>query len=155
LRLLHYGSRALALTLKPDIRLQSYRSQHHLLQIRGSPYTTYRVATVGELASVLGITHASVSQTRHSLERTGIIVSELDTADARRRRLVLTEAGNRLVDQLKPLWRAFEAAAVELTSTADQLIESLDRLDNALVAQSMFERIMQHVNPDTLVPKKG
>ena len=106
-------------------------------------------ATVGELALVLGITHVSVSQTRHSLERIGIIVSELDTADARRRQLVLTDAGNRLVDQLKPLWQAFEAAAVELTSEADQLIASLDRLDNALVSKSMFDRIMQHVTSGT------
>lgn len=103
-------------------------------------------ATVGELASVLGITHVSVSQTRHSLERAGIIVSERDAADARRRQLVLTDAGHRLVDQLKPLWRAFEAAAMELTSEADQLLASLERLDDALVRRSMFDRIMQHVS---------
>ncbi|MEO8673336.1 MAG: MarR family winged helix-turn-helix transcriptional regulator [Tahibacter sp.] len=106
-------------------------------------------ATVGELASVLEITHVSVSQTRQSLERAGIIVSERDTADSRRRRLALTDAGHRLVVQLKPLWRAFEAAAMELTREADQLIASLDRLDNALEEQSMFERIMQHVTSGT------
>lgn len=102
-------------------------------------------ASVGELASILEITHASVSQTRHSLERAGIIVSESDAADARRRLLVLTKAGQRLVDQLKPLWQALEAAATELTSEADRLIASLDRLDVALEKRSMFERIMQQV----------
>lgn len=108
-------------------------------------------ATVGELASVLEITHASISQTRHSLERAGIIASEQDAADARRRRLVLTKAGQRLVDQLKPLWRAFEAAALELTNEADQLVASLGRLDNALVERSMFERIMQHATSEAVV----
>lgn len=107
-------------------------------------------ATVGELSSVLKITHVSVSQTRHSLELAGIVMSQRDTTDTRRRRLVLTDAGQQLIDQLKPLWRAFEAAAMELSDEADQLIASLDRLDEALVKRSMFERIMEHVTSGTV-----
>ncbi len=99
-------------------------------------------ATVGELASTLRITHVSVSQTRNSLEKAGIIVSELDPSDARRRRLMLTDSGRHLVDQLAPLWRTFEAVALELTSEADGLIASLDRLDDELIRRTMYERIM-------------
>jgi MarR family transcriptional regulator, organic hydroperoxide resistance regulator len=64
-------------------------------------------ATVGELASTLRITHVSVSQTRHSLERAGLVDSQADATDARRRRLVLTAAGRRLVRRLQPLWQSF------------------------------------------------
>lgn len=99
-------------------------------------------ATVGELASTLRITHVSVSQTRNSLERAGIVVSESDPSDARRRKLKLTVAGRQLVDQLAPLWRTFEAVAMELTAEADELIASLDKLDDALARRSMYERIM-------------
>ncbi|MES2311630.1 MAG: MarR family transcriptional regulator [Pseudomonadota bacterium] len=99
-------------------------------------------ATVGELASTLRITHVSVSQTRHSLERAGLVDSQADATDARRRRLVLTAAGRRLVRRLQPLWQSFEEAALELTAETGQLMACLDRLDDALERQSMFERIM-------------
>ncbi|NMO21460.1 MarR family transcriptional regulator [Pyxidicoccus fallax] len=44
---------------------------------------------VGALAEALGITHVSVSQTRVSLERAGLIRQEPDASDARRRLLSL------------------------------------------------------------------
>lgn len=99
-------------------------------------------ATVGELASALRITHVSVSQTRNSLEKAGIVVSESDPSDARRRRLKLTKAGLKLVDQLKPLWQTFEEVGLELTAEAGDLMASLDRLDDALARRAMHERIM-------------
>jgi MarR family transcriptional regulator, organic hydroperoxide resistance regulator len=104
-------------------------------------------ATVGELASTLRITHVSVSQTRNSLERAGIVVSESDPSDARRRKLKLTAAGHQLVDQLGPLWRTFEDVALELAAEAGELIASLDRLDDALSQRAMYERIMSRTVP--------
>ncbi|HEY0334103.1 MAG TPA: MarR family transcriptional regulator [Stenotrophomonas sp.] len=103
-------------------------------------------ATVGELASTLGITHVSISQSRDSLEKAGLIRSEADKSDARRRRLVLTQAGRRFVTRLKPLWQSFDQAALELAAEAGHLMSSLDRLDDALEQRSMFDRIMKHVN---------
>ena len=103
-------------------------------------------ATVGELALKLRITHASVSQTRDSLEKAGLIKSKVDKIDARRRRLELTAAGRRLVLRLKSLWQYFEEAALELAAEARDLMASLDRLDDALERQSMLERIMKRVN---------
>jgi DNA-binding MarR family transcriptional regulator len=99
-------------------------------------------ATVGELAATLRITHVSVSQTRNSLEKAGLVIAESDAADARRRLLTLTYAGHQLVDQLRPLWQTFEAVARELSGEAGELIASLDRLDDALARQTMYERIM-------------
>jgi MarR family transcriptional regulator, organic hydroperoxide resistance regulator len=102
-------------------------------------------ATVGELASKLRITHASVSQTRNSLEGAGYIKSKADKVDARRRRLELTGAGQKLVQRLKPLWQTFEEVALELTAESGELMTSLDLLDDALERQSMLERIMKRV----------
>lgn len=99
-------------------------------------------ASVGELALALRITHVSVSQTRQSLERAGIVASEADPADARRRRLSLTEDGARLVERLTPLWRAFEEAAQELNAEAGDVAAALDRLDDALTRKSLFDRIV-------------
>ena len=98
-------------------------------------------ATVGAIAAALRITHASVSQTRQSLEAAGLLTSEPDLADGRRRRLVLTDEGRNLADQLAPLWKAFEAAAEELNAEAGNVVAVLDRLDAALAERSLFQRI--------------
>ncbi|WP_332770914.1 MarR family winged helix-turn-helix transcriptional regulator [Phenylobacterium sp.] len=115
-------------------------------------------ASVGELASALRITHVSVSQTRQSLEKAGIVASEADPADARRRRLTLTEDGVRLVERLTPLWWAFEQAALELNADAGDAVATLDRLDDALARKSLFDRIiaiMPSPGSGTSAPPRG
>lgn len=98
-------------------------------------------ATVGELAATLGITHASISQTRSSLEKAGLVRSKNDPDDARRRQLQLTRKGRQLIQRLTPLWQIMEQAAAQVVAEVDGLIESLDRLDDALSRRSLFERI--------------
>jgi DNA-binding MarR family transcriptional regulator len=100
-------------------------------------------ATVGELATTLGITHASISQTRSSLEKVGLVQSQTDPDDARRRQLHLTGKGRQLVERLTPLWQMLEQAATQIVAEVDGLIESLDRLDDALSRRSLFERIVE------------
>lgn len=102
-------------------------------------------ATVGELAAVLKITHVSVSQARQSLEKAGIVTSQSDPEDARRKILTLTEEGQRLVAKLRPIWAAFDAAALELNAEANDAVASLNQLDDALARQSLFGRIMERV----------
>ncbi|CAN5901907.1 hypothetical protein BH11PSE12_BH11PSE12_09340 [soil metagenome] len=99
--------------------------------------------TVGELAATLRITHVSVSQTRHSLEKSGIVASESDPKDARRKRIVLTPAGRQLIKQLQPVWKAFDEVSLELNAEAGNIAASLDRLDDALKQQSLYQRIVQ------------
>ncbi|MDO8295943.1 MAG: MarR family transcriptional regulator [Caulobacter sp.] len=99
-------------------------------------------ATVGELATTLRITHVSVSQTRQSLEKAGLVVTQPDDEDARRKRLALTPAGQALVDRLTPLWDVFADAALALDAEAGGLAIALDRVDDALARRSLFDRIM-------------
>lgn len=96
---------------------------------------------VQELAAVLGISHASISETRQSLERAGLIVAAADKDDARRRVLALSPAGTALVAQLRPLWDAFDAAARELDTEAGGVTKALAKLEKALARQSLSERV--------------
>ncbi|MGH6963047.1 MAG: MarR family winged helix-turn-helix transcriptional regulator [Phenylobacterium sp.] len=96
---------------------------------------------VGELAATLRITHASISQTRQSLEAAGLIDARPDPKDGRRRQLRLTAAGKDLVARLSPLWRALDDAAQELNDEAGDAAAALDRLDDALAQRSWFERV--------------
>ena len=102
-------------------------------------------SAIGDIASAMRITHASVSAASTSLEKAGFVVSMPDPADRRRRVLELTEAGEKLVQQLTPLWEAFNAAASELNDEAGDIVAGLNRLEDALDERSMFERIASRV----------
>jgi DNA-binding MarR family transcriptional regulator len=102
--------------------------------------------TVSELAAALRITRASVSQTRQSLEDAGIIDTEDHPSDARQRHLVLTDAGSKLIRRLKSLWQAMDDAAIEVNDEAGDVVAALDRLDEALARQSMFDRIVRKLS---------
>jgi DNA-binding MarR family transcriptional regulator len=97
--------------------------------------------SVRDLADALGISHASVSETRRSLEQAGLIMAETDPADARRRVLTLTPSGLALVAQLRPLWRAFDQAARELDAEAGEVTRALARLEAALGRRSLYQRV--------------
>lgn len=97
--------------------------------------------SVRELADLLGITHASVSETRQSLEAAGLIASQADPSDGRRRVLTLSPSGKALVARLQPLWDAFDEAARELDAEAGGVTEALARLEQALARRSLHERI--------------
>lgn len=99
--------------------------------------------TVSELASALRITRASVSQARQSLEDAGIVETEEHPLDARQRHLVLTDRASKLIRRLKPLWQAMNDAALEVNAEADNVVAALDRLDEVLARQSMFDRIVE------------
>jgi MarR family transcriptional regulator, organic hydroperoxide resistance regulator len=98
-------------------------------------------SSVQQLADVLGITHASVSETRRSLEKAGLITSEADPSDGRRRVLALSPSGVELTAKLRPIWNAFDEVALELDAEADGVTEALARLERALARMSLYERI--------------
>jgi DNA-binding MarR family transcriptional regulator len=102
--------------------------------------------TVGEIAATMRITHVSVSQACRSLEKAGILASAPDPADARRRIMSLTPEGAALVEQMWPLWQAFNAAAAEINAEAGDVVAALDRLDDALARKSLFERISERID---------
>ena len=102
--------------------------------------------TVNELAAFLGISHAAVSQTRQSLEQSGLIVSVADPDDARRRKLAISADGWALVERLRPIWNALAAVAEELDGEAGEITGRLDQLEEALARESLFDRIMSRVD---------
>ena len=103
---------------------------------------------VGEIAAILRITHASVSEASRSMDRAGLIASDISPDDGRRRLLRLTPKGQALAAELAPLWDAFNSAALELNAEAGDLVDLLDRLDDAMDRQSMFDRILSKISLD-------
>jgi DNA-binding MarR family transcriptional regulator len=104
--------------------------------------------TVGELAASLGISHPSVSQSRDSLAKAGLIAWEADESDGRRRRLRLTKEGEALVRRLRPLWAALDRAAETLDAEAGGVAAVLDRLEERLADQGLYERVGEIVQSE-------
>ncbi len=100
-------------------------------------------SSVGDLADRLGITHASVSETRRSLEKAGFVTAEADPRDSRRRLLTLSPSGEALAARLRPLWNAFDAAAQRLDAEAGEVTRALARLEEALARKSLYARITE------------
>lgn len=100
-----------------------------------------KTMSVGELADVLGVTHAAVSQTRSALLQRGLITATGDPADARRRALTLSAAGRKMVKQLGPLWSALNDAARDIDREAGHVAEALARLEAALDKRSLVSRV--------------
>lgn len=112
----------------------------------------YGPLSVGELAGPLGISHASVSQTRKSLEKAGLILMTPDPGDARSRKISLSAEGEALLVRTRPLWSALIEVAIELDAEAGFVVAALDRLDEALDRTSIGERVRAKLALDGRTP---
>ncbi|NIK90017.1 DNA-binding MarR family transcriptional regulator [Rhizomicrobium palustre] len=101
--------------------------------------------SVRDLAALLGISHASVSETAKSLKQAGLITAHSDPDDSRRSVLSLSRSGKALVAKLRPLWDAFDAAARELDAEAGEVSAALARLEDVLQRKSLQARIAEHL----------
>jgi DNA-binding MarR family transcriptional regulator len=97
--------------------------------------------SVGELATPLGISHASVSETRKSLLAAGLIIATPDPSDGRSRKLALSAEGRALITRMAPLIEALIAVGAELDEEAGAVTLALDRLDEALDRASVYDRV--------------
>jgi len=96
--------------------------------------------SVGEISIALSITHASVSETRKSLEAKGLIVAVVDKKDARTRHLSLSPTGHNFMNNMEPVFQAIEDTAAELNEEVGNLIAALDQLHEALKRKSFYDR---------------
>jgi DNA-binding MarR family transcriptional regulator len=96
--------------------------------------------SVGALAASLGISHASVSETRKSLERAGLIVSKPDMHDGRISILRLSASGRRLFARITRILESLRAVSAEINADAGGALDALDRLDATLNSRSLYDR---------------
>ena len=96
--------------------------------------------SVGKIAAMIGISHASVSESRKSLQKAGLIVAKPDEKDARMARLALSPKGRRLFARIRPVMEILMRVSVEANEEAGRPLEALDRMDAALNRQSLYDR---------------
>lgn len=100
--------------------------------------------TIRDLATSLDRSHSAMSQTVAAMRREGLVDSE-PGADARTRRVTLTDRGRALVPFLEAEWRATEAAVAELDDEVPHPLSAVvAELERALVRRPMKDRILSH-----------
>ncbi|MFD3485710.1 MarR family winged helix-turn-helix transcriptional regulator [Streptomyces sp. NPDC058665] len=101
--------------------------------------------TIRELAASLDRSHSAISQTLNAMRKEGLVTSE-PGADARTRRIDLTERGRSLVPFLEAEWRATHATVAELDAEIPYaLTTAVEELRRALERRSMRQRVLDHL----------
>jgi DNA-binding MarR family transcriptional regulator len=101
---------------------------------------------VTEMAAILGVSHAAVSQMATAMERAGYVTSEPDSSDRRRTLLCLTGKGQATIEALMPLWHAIGHCTEELIdSTGQNLLLAITQIENELNERCLFDRVSRRM----------
>lgn len=142
-----FGTRLRRLSEALDRQVQAiYRAHDSGFEPRWFPIITALSEcgplSVGELATLIGITHVAVSQVSSELKRAGLIRVTTDPNDRRRQVLELSAKGRAGIERLQPLWRALARATEELCAKeAPHLLAELDSLEEAIARKPLPERV--------------
>ena len=99
-------------------------------------------ATIGELASLGGLTQPAATQTVAVMVKKGLLTVSADGEDGRQRVVRLSAAGAAMLPQLRVCWRATKFAADSLDAElAIPLSGCLSQAITALETRSFTERI--------------
>ncbi len=129
---------------------QIYRDQKIRFEVRWFPvfHLLYHHSpmTIMEIAKALKIKHPSVIETADEMIKNGLVKSEKDKSDRRRRILQLTKKGSNLARKLRPIWDAFEQAALEVVSESKiDFLKALDRMEATIARKGFYERISERL----------
>ena len=103
--------------------------------------------SVTDMAEMLGISRAAISQMYKAMERNGLLVVHTDDHDRRRRLLYLTEKGKDSVTALEPIWNAIgECTEGLIDATGQDVLTAIAEMEDTLGDQGLFERVNDHLN---------
>jgi len=100
--------------------------------------------TVTEVATAIGQTHSAVSQLADRLVEAGMVVRQRDPGDGRRSVLALTDAGERALGALGPVWLALRRGMAEsLGPRMLDLLDAIDGCEQALAAKPLVATVLE------------
>lgn len=108
-----------------------YQAQHRILmEISHNPY-----ASQSDIARIMDVSTATIAVSLKKLEKGGYIKKEVDEGDNRFNKIIITEKGNRVVEQSKEIFnltdqKVFEGLMEEEKSSLSLMLQKLH--DNLL-----------------------
>lgn len=127
-----------------------YSSQNVDFEARWFPLTyllkDHSPMAVTDVAKALGTTHPAVNQVAEAMSRRGLLSSEKDSNDERRRLLSLTSEGRETVLRLQPIWQEIFDATREVIDSADaDIMGAINRIEDELNRRSIYERVVERL----------
>ena len=127
---------------------QIYKSEGYNFEPSWFPFfyllDIHKKMTISEVAQQLEITQSGVSQMIALLEKKGFVRIEKSTKDKRVRSALLTQAGEDLLLQIKPVWDAIRKSMSEMAAEGDHsryLLTAFDEIEVALASRNLFSRV--------------
>ena len=109
--------------------------------------------TIGDIATVAGITQPAATQTVALMVREGLVSAKAGAHDGRQKLICLTEQGHALVPKLVLCWQATAGAAASLEAEC-RLSETVACAIEAIEKKSYAERIREARAALTVVSAK-
>jgi DNA-binding MarR family transcriptional regulator len=111
-------------------------------------FTLYRKEILGvvEIANEIGYTHPSTITLLKELEKKGLIQSQKDQTDERKRLISLSSEGRALVQQMQPAWNLIAKVLEEISDNTHHLLKAIEQAEDKIARQSFFQRAMEHKN---------
>ncbi len=104
--------------------------------------------SIRDLSEALETSHSAASQLVSKLQEKGLLKTVADKSDARRKKVAFTAKGQKLLKQVKPIWKAVQAAMDELLQESPenrQFMAAIWSTEQSLAQQSVFNRIEKHL----------
>src|ERR1700754_2425104 len=100
--------------------------------------------TVTDMATAIGQPHSAVSQLADRLVEEGMVVRQRDPQDGRRSVLALTDAGQRALGALGPVWLAIRRGMDEaLWARGRAMLDAIDSCEQALPERPLVAAILE------------
>jgi DNA-binding MarR family transcriptional regulator/GNAT superfamily N-acetyltransferase len=107
--------------------------------------------TITGIATTIGFTHPAINKIVASMDKAGLVVSSRYANDKRKRLVDLSAGGRDLYRTLSPVWDNAQEVMADLVAVAgENLLESLDRLEERLDRRSVYSRLAGKMKPQLM-----
>lgn len=100
------------------------------------------------IADELQVSHSAVSQLVSSLQEKGLVKTTASAEDGRKKVVTFTAKGQKLQQQIEPVWTALTKAMEQLAKEgthSKHFLKSIAEMESGLAKASLFERIESHL----------
>lgn len=111
-------------------------------------FTLYHKNPLGvmEIANEIGYTHPSTISLLKELEKRKLIISQRDKQDERKRLIMLTPEGLKLIERMKPVWELISKVLSEISDNKNNLLAAIEETEAKIAGQSFLQRALQLKN---------
>lgn len=128
--------------------------QHHQIRFDAAWFpiffllANHGALSIREISEELETSHSAASQLVSKLEEKGLVKSGPDKTDGRKKVVSFTAKGQKLLQQVQPVWTAVQQAMQEWLAASEHgalLMTAISELEASFQQTSIFERIEKHL----------